>query len=113
MPKAGEIDFVVNQLQMSVDALRQAEEGYQALELACHDQAERARIRERWNELEEMQDELRRYQRARLQEYRRLLDGWALQTLKQEPSYAVLAAGVNGRSNGNGRGGRQPAAVRA
>jgi len=90
VPKVGEIDYVIEQIELSVDGLRQAEESLQGLEMQCNDPVERVRIRADWNELEAMQDRQRRYIRKALGGYRQTLDGWALETLKSEPSYAQL-----------------------
>ncbi len=107
MPRPGEIDYVLNQLAMSVTGAMNAEDGLKTLLGVCQDPAEQERLIGEIDELDAIQRRLMTYLQDSLGHYRAAVDTWARQTLDGEPSAGelrVLAGGRNGKSpNGGNR----------
>ncbi len=90
MPQQQGTGFVFGQVALSIVGLRRREEQLQDLEQHCHDPLERARIRAEWNQVERAEDGLLQHIIQQGNELDGQRDGWALRTLKGEPTCGQL-----------------------
>jgi hypothetical protein len=90
VPKQEGVDYVMSQLVLSAVSIRNEIEHLQEIELRCQDPAAKRRINRDWNQLETKLDNLHQYILGRLGQYRRVLDDWALRSLKEEPEAGQL-----------------------